>query len=66
MAGFTALFFVAMIVYYAFRENDLVAQRLRADARACGAKLQAIEDLARLRARETPAPGHVRCARPYR
>lgn len=33
MAGFTALFFSAMVLYYAFRETELVAQRLRADVR---------------------------------
>ena len=33
MAGFTALFFSAMVLYYAFRETEQVAQRLRADAR---------------------------------
>ena len=52
MAGFTALFFVAMVIYYAFRENDLVAQRLRAGARL-RRELQAIEDLA-ASARELP------------
>ena len=32
MAGFTALFFIFMVLYYALREHELVAQRLRADA----------------------------------
>ncbi|HEX4944992.1 MAG TPA: hypothetical protein VFV55_11605 [Usitatibacteraceae bacterium] len=45
MAGFTALFFTAMVLYYAFRENELVARRLRADARN-RRELRAIEDLA--------------------
>ena len=63
MAGFTALFFVAMIIYYAFRENDLVVQRLRADARL-RRELQAIEDLA-ASAREVP-PLDTSLARPYR
>lgn len=52
MAGFTALFFVAMVLYYALREHDLVAQRLRADVRM-RRELQAIEDLA-ASAREIP------------
>lgn len=33
MAGFTALFFSAMVIYYSLRETELVAQRLRADVR---------------------------------
>jgi hypothetical protein len=45
MAGFTALFFTAMVLYYAFREHELVAQRLRADVRV-RRELRAIEDLA--------------------
>jgi hypothetical protein len=52
MAGFTALFFVAMVLYYALREHELVAQRLRADARL-RRELRAIEDLA-ASARELP------------
>ena len=63
MAGFTALFFVAMIIYYAFRENDLVAQRLRADARL-RRELQAIEDLAASARASRPWTRHR--ARPYR
>lgn len=63
MAGFTALFFVAMVIYYAFRENDLVAHRLRADARL-QRELRAIEDLA-ASARELP-PLDTSLPRPYR
>ena len=63
MAGFTALFFVAMIVYYAFRENDLVVQRLRAEAFR-RRELQAMQDLA-ASARELP-PLDTSLARPYR
>ena len=63
MAGFTALFFVAMIIYYAFRENELVVHRLRADARL-RRELRAIEDLA-ASARELP-PLDTSLPRPYR
>jgi hypothetical protein len=45
MAGFTALFFTTMVLYYAFRETEMVARRLRADARI-RRELLAIEDLA--------------------
>ena len=45
MAGFTGLFFVTMVLYYSFREHELVLQRLRADARI-RRELRAIEDLA--------------------
>ena len=45
MAGFTAIFFTAMVLYYAFRETEMVARRLRADARI-RRELRAIEDLA--------------------
>jgi hypothetical protein len=31
MAGFTALFFITTVIYYALRETELVAQRLRGD-----------------------------------
>ena len=33
MAGFTALFFITTVIYYALRETELVAQRLRGDVR---------------------------------
>lgn len=45
MAGFTALFFTTMVLYYALRETEMVARRLRADARI-RRELRAIEDLA--------------------
>ncbi len=33
MAGFTALFFIGMVLYYSLRETELITRRIRADAR---------------------------------
>lgn len=33
LAGFTAYFFIGMVLFYALRESELVAERLRADVR---------------------------------
>jgi hypothetical protein len=62
MAGFTALFFTAMVIYYALREHELVAQRLRADTRL-RRELRAIEDLASS-ARQVPYLNEGRAERP--
>lgn len=51
MAGFTALFFIFMVLYYALREHELVEQRLRADAHL-RRELRAVE--ARAAGRDTP------------
>jgi hypothetical protein len=45
MAGFTAIFFTTMVLYYALREHEMVARRLRADVRL-RRELRAVEDLA--------------------
>jgi hypothetical protein len=62
MAGFTALFFTAMVIYYALREHELVAQRLRADARL-RRELRVIEDLA-ASCRQVPFLNEGRAQRP--
>lgn len=55
MAGFTALFFSTMVLYYAFRETELVAQRLRGDARL-RRQLHALETTADSRSVPEPEP----------
>lgn len=55
-AGLTALFFSAMVLYYAFRETELVAQRLRADARI-RRQLRHLESSARQRGAALSVPG---------
>ena len=56
VAGFTALFFSAMVLYYAFRETEQVAQRLRADARV-RKQLRHLESSSRERAAALFASG---------
>ena len=47
VSGFMAFFFVGMVLFYAFRETEAVAQRLRADTRI-RQKLRDLEENARL------------------
>jgi hypothetical protein len=56
MAGFTALFFSAMVIYYAFRETEQIAQRLRADVRI-RRQLRSLESEARTRSTVHYGPG---------
>ena len=55
VSGFMAFFFVGMVLFYALRETEAVAQRLRADTRI-RQKLRDLEANARL-IREYPVPG---------
>ncbi|MBL0142974.1 MAG: hypothetical protein IPP91_12950 [Betaproteobacteria bacterium] len=56
MAGFTALFFSAMVLYYALRETEQIAQRLRADVRV-HRQLKNLESEVRTRSGGWYAPG---------
>ena len=47
VSGFMAFFFVGMVLFYAFRETEAVAERLRADTRI-RQKLRDLEENARL------------------
>ena len=57
LSGFMAFFFVGMVLFYAFRETEAVAQRLRADTRI-RRKLRDLEaDARRMPLDAGPGPG---------
>jgi hypothetical protein len=57
-AGFTALFFTTMVLYYALRETEMVAQRLRGDARL-RRQLHELENTVESRSESLPEHGAV-------